>query len=345
MDVEIVAVKPETIQANPPIPVPNCEKNLDKMFFITLMPCIRSKYCIIRVFIPVITNSILITATFCMIYYPEYYPTQGVIWSSDLGFITIVYNYMFYLQTKWNSVRCFEYTGITPKTNRFTLMFYWLYLVYWLYFAVIQFLTHSHRASIFQIGNALMSIAWFLFFSTSACLYYFICIKLEQRATSIRTWLRSLKNNKPTLENFYVQYNEQYKKSKLLAVHWNLMIFAGFLLLTFHVPIDLVSILYNHFYYDIFGLVIKLISLLWYLWCICELNEYETYIPSYLYKHRIFDVETIRELEKFFEYRPVGLNFYGIKINKATIIKVLLIVLNLVVPTGYALFSSKILNM
>jgi hypothetical protein len=342
MDAEIICVKPETIQENPPIP--NCEKNLDKMFFITLIPCIRSKYCIIRIFIPIITNSILITATFCMFYYPEYYPTQGVIWSTDLGFITIVYNYMFYLQTKWNSVRCYENTDINPKANRFTLMFYWLYLVYWAYFAVIQFFTHSHRPLIFQLSNVLMSTAWFIFFSTSACLYYFICIKLEQRATAIRAWLRSLKNNKPTLENFYAQYNEQYKKSKLLAVHWNLMIFAGFLLLTFHVPIDLVSILYSHFYYDIFGLIIKLASLMWYLWCICELNEYETYIPSYLYKHRIFDVESIRELEKFFEYRPVGLNFYGIKINKPAIIKVVLVLVNLVIPTGYALFSSKILN-
>jgi hypothetical protein len=299
---------------------------------------------IIKIIIPVFINSVLISATFCMLYYPEYYPTQGIIWSSDLGFITIIYNYMLYLQTKWDKVRCFETVPIPKFANQFTLLFYWLYLVYWLYFACIQFFTHSHRSFYYQLANTLLSTAWFIFFSTSATLYYFICVKLEQRSSSVRSWLRSLKVNRPSIEDFYSQYNAQYKKSKLLAVHWNFMIFAGFLLLTFHVPIDLVSILYNHFYYDIFGLIVKLISLLWYMWCICELNDYEIYIPSYLYKHRIFEVDTIQELEKFFEYRPIGLNFYGIKINKTAIIKVLLIILNLIVPTAYALFSSKIVN-
>lgn len=224
------------------------------------------------------------------------------------------------------------------------MIFYVLYLIYWLYFAIIQFSTHSQNNVLIQVGNTLMSTAWFFFFTTAAVLYYFICVKLSQRADNIRMWLKTIKNKKPDLDTFYLEYNFHYKRIRIFGSYWNLLIFVGFLLLTIHIPIDLISILVNKYYYDTFGLVVKLSSLLWYLWRICELNEYESYIVSFLYKHRIYSTEQIEELEKYFNYRPLGLDFYGIKINKAFIIKIVLLVLNLVVPTLYALLSTSLLS-
>lgn len=323
---------------------PYCEKLLNRMFWITLLPLVNNKYKIIRYCIPTLINLILGSASFCLLYYPSYYATQGEIWTTDIVIAWVSYNYMIYLFKRWDAAKCFEQTDISKSVNQISLLFYWLYIIYWFYFAVIQFNTHNEKSILVQLGNTLMSTAWYFFFSTMAVLYYFICVKLSQRSTQICKWLKELKETRPTLEEFYSQYNKHYKAVKELGKYWNILIFVGTLLLTFHVPIDLISIIYKHYYFDIFGLIVKLFSLLWYLWCICELNDHELYVVSYLHKHRILSFNEIEEIEKYVIYRPLGLNFYGIKINKSFLIKIGLLTLNLIIPTFYALVSNQILK-
>jgi hypothetical protein len=336
MDIRI----PENVEPS----APKCDKLMDRMFYLTLIPSVKSTYKLVKYGVPFLANCILLGATFSPLYYPEYYPTQAAVWTTDMALITIVYNYILYLQTHWEHARSFEVNDVHKSVNRVSIIFYVLYMIYWFYFAVIQFMTHNSPKILIQLGNTLMSAAWYLFFSTISVMYYFICVKLSQRGDNIRLWLKSIKDKTPTLENFYLEYNYHYKRIRVFGYYWNFLIFLGVLLLSIHVPIDLVSILYNKYYYDTFGLVIKLISLLWYLWRICDLNEYETFIVSFMYKHRLYSMEEIADLEKYFSYRPLGLDFYGIKINKSLIIKVVLLLLNLVVPTLYALLSSSIVS-
>jgi hypothetical protein len=322
---------------------PYCEYILNKMFWITILPVIqyKSKF---RYIVPILVNIILGSASFCMLYYPSYYPTQGEVWTSDIVIAWFTYNYMIYLFTRWDKAKCYESINVSNTVNRISMLFYWLYIVYWFYFAIIQFSTHNEPSILIQLGNILMSTAWLFFFTTMSVLYYFICIKLSQRSNKINEWLKDLKEIRPQLNDFYNQYNSHYRNIKELAKYWNILIFVGSLLLTFHVPIDLISIIYKQYYYDIFGLVVKITSLLWYLWRICELNDNEQYIISYLYKHRIYEISDIEGIEKYVVYRPLGLNFYGIKINKAFIIKIGLITINLIIPTIYALVSNRILK-
>jgi type II secretory pathway component PulF len=103
------------------------------------------------------------------------------------------------------------------------MIFYVLFIIYWFYFLVIQFNQHRGPA-LMQLGNTLMSTAWYFFFSTAAVVYYYICVKLSQRAESLRDWLKDLKCRKPTLDEFYLEYNAHYKKAKAIAIHWNLII-------------------------------------------------------------------------------------------------------------------------
>jgi hypothetical protein len=340
---EIVTIKLETEKKQESYP--RCELIINKMFWLTLLPVIKMKSKNpVRYIIPVLVNVILGSASFCMLYYPSYYPTQGEVWTTDMIIAWFTYNYMIYLFTKWDQAQCAEAINVSSAVNRISLLFYWLYIIYWFYFAVIQFSTHNEPSILIQLGNTLMSTAWFFFFTIMSVLYYFICIKLSQRSNKINEWLKGLKEIKPGINEFYSQYNTHYRSVKHLAKYWNVLIFVGSLLLTFHVPIDLISIIYKQYYYDIYGLIIKLASLLWYLWRICELNENEQYIVSYLYKHRIFSIDDIEGIEKYVVYRPLGLNFYGIKINKAFIIKICLITINLIIPTLYALISNKILK-
>jgi hypothetical protein len=154
--------------------------------------------------------------------------------------------------------------------------------------------------------------------------------------------MKSLKTQKPSLVDFYTQYNIHHKTIKHFAKHWNCIIFFGFLLLTFHIPIDLISIVYSKVYYDIPGFIIKMLALTWYTKCICDLNAQEDQLVPYIYKHSLYKKEDIDVIEKYIVYRPIGLHYYGIRINGAGIMKISLVVVNLIIPTLYALVSNNV---
>lgn len=61
---------------------------------------------------------------------------------------------------------------------------------------------------------------------------------------------------------------------------------------------------------------------------------------AYLYKHRLYAYSDLADIEKYAAYKPLGLDFYGIKINKPYLFKTLLLIFNLILPTLYALVSN-----
>jgi hypothetical protein len=187
-------------------------------------------------------------------------------------------------------------------------------------------------------------MTWYFFFSTAAALYYFICVKLQQRAQALHDWLEETWHTHSNIEDFYKKYNHHYVIIQRFGRYWNFIIFLGIILLTFHIPIDLISIVYDKNYYDIYGFVIKTTSLAWYIYSICHLNDYETRVLPFLYKHRLYSMADMEMITKYVEYRPLGLPFYGIKINSGFFIKLILLMANLVIPSIYSLVSKNIIN-
>ncbi len=334
--------RPFSLRRLPPQTQPPCEVRIDHMFSLTGIPLINAARPTLRWGSIALTNVVLGTAVLCPLYYPTYYPNQALVWSLDLFISLIIYNYLLYIQANWAKTNCLEHVEVGSQVHQVSMTFYVLYIIYWFYFAVIQFVNHSTASVAIQLGNILMSTAWYIFFSTIACLYYYICVKVSQRAEDIRQWLKGLKEDSPALDQFFAEHNIHHKKIKAFSRHWNFIIFLGFLLLSFHVPIDLLSIVYAKNYYDVFGLVLKLFSLGWYTARICALNDYDARVVSYLLKHRIFSPQEMQEVEAYIVHRPIGLVFYGIRINRGTVVKFVLLVLNLIVPTVYALISNQI---
>jgi hypothetical protein len=324
-----------------PESLPTCEKHITNMFKVTLIPLINTKY---YKYIPSIVLLLLAGAVFSPIYYPNYYSYQPELYSIDLGIIIIVYSYLLYLYLNWDKNSCFEHTPVN-KLNEFTSMgFYILFMIYWLYDAIIQFINHADNNILIQIGNIFMSSAWFIYFSTSSLLYYFICIKLAQRKQSINNWLKNLKKNRPPLLEFYNEYKTHHKAIKVFRKNWNFIILLGFIILTYHIPIDLFSIIFIHKYTDITGIIVKTAGLCWYTYQICTLNDIDDKLISYLYKHNLYNTEEMNSIEKYTKYHELGLNFYGIKINGSFIIKTGLLFINLIIPTIYALVSNKLIG-
>ena len=198
------------------------------------------------------------------------------------------------------------------------------------------FMLHSEKSIQIQLGNVIMSSAWYIFFSVCSSIYYFTNVKLIQRTESINDWLLDMKQTHPTIENFYKVYDSHYTSIRRFAANWN------FIILSFHIPFDLISVIYDKNYLDIFGTIVKSLALIWYLFCICSLNNCETKIISYLYKYRIFTLYHMKSIEQYMIYRPIGLNFYGIKINTTTIMKITIISFNLLIPTIYAIVKNFI---
>ena len=334
--------RPFSLRGVTPLVQPPCELRIDRMFLFTGIPIINTASPKLRWVWVAFTNLVLGAAVFCPLYYPSYYPNQALIWSVDIFIGQVIYNYLFYIQANWDKTNCLEHVEVSASVHHVSMTFYLLYIIYWFYFAIIQFVNHSTASAAIQLGNILMSTAWYFFFSTIACLYYYICVKMSQRAEDIHQWLKGFKEDSPALEQFFAEHNIHHKKIKAFSRHWSFVIFLGFLLLSFHVPIDLLSIVYAKNYYDTFGFVLKLFSLGWYTARICSLNDYDARVVSYLLKHRIFTTEEMAQVEAYVVHRPIGLVFYGIRINRGTVIKFVLLVLNLIIPTVYALLSNKI---
>jgi len=317
----------------------------------TFISYLRSKNKYIKYSTFIILNIVLFFSLFSMLWYPNYYLSQPIVWTLDLAIIFITYNYLFYL-LQYNIITPTEIDNyqIIPWKRNVNLFFYCAFMIYYFYFGVIQFYIHSEANVLIQLGNIYMSFSWYLFFSTISLLYYYICNRLLQRSEQIRDWLKSLKKKYKNQSlrlihsdnDFYKEYNLNYSIIKNFAKYWNFLIFIGFILLIAHIPIDLIAIIYLNQLFDIPGVIIKTSALGWYLYCICQLNDYEDKIIPYLYKHRVYNDDQIEYISKYIKYRPLGLNFYGIKISGTYISRYLIIIINLLVPTIYAIFSKSI---
>ena len=315
-----------------------CEKHITNMFSITLIPLIQTKY---YKPLPLVALAAAIGAVFSPLYYPNYYSFQKEIYSIDIFTICIVYSYLLYIYLHWDRHSWFENVNIGRINEYVSLGFYSLFMVYWLYDGILQFRFHSEPDALVQIGNVYMSAAWFIYFSTSSLLYYFICIKLAQRAKSINDWLKTLKRTRPPVTDFYAAYKIHHKAIKMFGRNWNFIVMMGFIILTYHIPIDVFNVIINQKYTDIAGIVVKALGLGWYTYKICQLNDVDNKIVPYLYKHSLYDREEMIAIEKYALYHELGLNFYGIKISGTLIVKVGLLFINLIIPTIYALVSHQ----
>ena len=320
---------------------PAPERNIIKMFSVTLIPLINHPY--LRI-LPYTLTTMTLGAVFCPLFYPTYYLYDPAINSIDLAIVSLVYPYITYIYLNWETNSCFEHTFISPLNERTSLGFYTLFMLYWLYNTSIQFAYHDDKDVLIQIGNIYMSSAWYIYFSTCSLLYYFICIKLSQRTQSINDWLKSIKVNRPSIEDFYKTYKQHHKAIKTFGRNWNFLVFMGFIILTYHIPIDLISVIVNRKLMDIAGILVKTLGLAWYTYKICELNDMDIKVISYLYKHDLYSKENMENIEKYASYHELGLNFYGIKINGPLILKVALLTINLIIPTIYALLTNKLIG-
>jgi hypothetical protein len=312
------------------------------MFNLTGIPLIKTRYFI---YIPGLALLIISTATFSPAYYPNYYLYQPEINSIDLAIGTIVYSYLTYKYVKWEENSSFEHTSVRKQDEIISHIFYALFMFYWLYDCIIQFNNHNEKVVLIQLGNVFMSIAWFVYFSISSLLFYFICIKLAQRTQSINLWLKAIKRERPSIEEFYIKYKLHHKAIKSFGRTWNFIVLIGFIILTYHIPIDVLSVFINHSYTDITGIVIKSLGLFWYTYQICRLNDMDNKVVPYLYKHNLYSSDEMTQIEKYTTYNELGLSFYGIKINGSAIIKLFLLTVNLIIPTLYALISNKIIGL
>lgn len=320
---------------------PTCERNINAMFHMTLIPCINTTYFKI---VPFIVVTGLLGATLCPLYYPAYYEYQPEIYSVDLSMVFIVYSYLVYTYLKWEKKSCFEHTAVSRLDENTSLSFYILFMVYWLYDAVLQFSYHHDANVVTQVGNVFMSLSWYIYFSTSSLLYYFICIKLAQRTQSINNWLKKLKRERPPINVLYDGYKRHHKAIKEFGRYWNFIIFMGFVILTYHIPIDIFNVVLNHRYTDIVGIAVKTLGLCWYTYKICELNDMDNKVVSYLYTHNLYSIEDMEMIEKYTTYQGLGLNFYGLTITGSLVVKLGLPTINLIIPTLYALVSNKLIG-
>jgi hypothetical protein len=271
---------------------------------------------------------------------PSYYVLQKEFWSAHIMLLFPIYMYLCRKRSHF-----YEILGrnIDPQNRIITLVFYWLFMAYWAYFCYLELYNNREDPWFEQIGNVVMSVTWYIFFAVASALYYFTTTKLLQRAEIIKDHVGTL-TKYTTKEDFFHVYDYQYDAIRTFGNTWNRMILLVMFVLTINLPADALSVFVKRAWFVIPGLVMKSLGLLWYVWCICKLNYMVQYIPKYLHKHHVLQ-DSYEEIARYMEVRPLFLNFFGLKITFELVMKILMIGLNLLLPTLYALFSNQIISL
>lgn len=333
------------------------DKDMMTMLNYSFSSSIISNFKPVRYFIPVIMNaSILFSAIFS---YSNYSSTilgdNQLSWSVYFSLLAFCYNYIYYLVSNWKVHKHYIERNIQTKKRKVSYSLYYLFIFFFFYYCTVYILQLttgdasntkliSDNSNFFYMLNYSFYLGMYIFFTTCGACYYFVTTKLIQKGNMLHKWLHELKLRKPDINTFYKQYNKHYKRIKLFAKYWNILIFLGFVMLTFNLPLDIISILYYSEFYNLPSIIIRFVLLIWYTYCICYYNFYEKYIPSYLYKHRIYEQYKIKGIEKYMTYRPISLNFYGFTINGHLIMKSIVLFINIILPTIYGLVSNKLIN-
>jgi len=338
----------------------NCVNFITSTFAITLIPVIQSVENYSR-YIFGLSNTIYFSTLFSNLFYPTYYISQPIIWAVDLALSWIVYNILYKLNENTNlflldthtrnvfeqekkEMGYVESIEISWVEHWISFGFYLAYMAYWLYFAIFMFYTHDKPKILTQLSNILMFFPWYLLFATLSCLYYYICVKLIKRADSIKSFLKSCKRSHVNPTEFKNQYLIQYKKTKFFSKKFNTLIHIGLFLIIFHIPVDFITMIVNSQAYAIPGFVIKLGSLIWYVRCICKLNNMDKMVSQYLNKHGLYDSETIGQINGYIETRPLGIEYHGFKLNGPMLTQMALFAINFVLPIAYGLFANNIFS-
>ena len=338
----------------------NCVNYILNTFTLTGIPIIQSceNY---SGYIFGFVNTVYFSTLFSNLFYPSYYISQPIIWTIDLALSFIIYNILYKLNTNTNlflldthqrnvSIQeqkekpFVESIEISIWEHAISFIFYLAYMGYWLYFAIFMFYTHSDTNLLIQLGNILMFFPWYLLFSTLACLYYYICVKLIKRSDSIKEFLKFSKTNHITPIEFKSRYLTQYKKTKFFSKKFNTLIHIGLFLIIFHIPVDFITMIINKQAYAIPGFVIKLSSLIWYVRCICKLNDMDKIVSTYLHKHGLFDTDTTSQLNEYINTRQLGIEYHGFKLNGPFLTQLTLFTINFVLPIAYGLFANNIFS-
>ena len=322
------------------------DKDMMSMLNFSLSSSVISNFKYIRYLIPLITNSII-----CGSIYFSYSDESSIIlddnklsWCVYFTSLFFCYNYIYYLVSNWKVHKHYIERNIQTKKRKVSYSFYYLFLVFFLYYSGSYIYYNIQNNIQHTYFNYLFYGGIYLFFASCGACYYFVTTKLIQKGNMLHKWLHEMKLTRPDENIFYKQYNRHYKRIKLFAKYWNVLIFLGFVMLTFNLPLDIISIIYYNGYYSLPSIIIRTILLSWYTYCICYYNFYERYIPSYLYKHRIYNQYTIKGIEKYMKYRPISLNFYGFTINGHLIMKYIVLFINILLPTIYGLVSNRLIN-
>jgi hypothetical protein len=292
--------------------------------------------------IPLLVNLILGTACFSPLWYPKYYVHQTEIWTAHLVLIIPCYNYILVQRYKWQSAIPRDHVAIQTAYRAISLFFYWLFMAYCGYFMGYMFYFNRSVVWPYQIGNVVMCAAWYLFFAISSATFYFTATMFLQRARYIKSVVKRLKGSTNITQDLYTLYDIEFKKNRSMGRVWNRIVFIVLVVLAANIPIDFIAIYVKKAYFDIPSVIVKVLGLTWYLLTICKVNHMETYLLSYLRKHYYLEAN-IEQIEEYIRVRPIGLNFYGIRITYDYVTKAVILIVNLLIPTLYGLVQNHVL--
>ena len=184
--------------------------------------------------------------------------------------------------------------------------------------------------------SALLGFYWLQFYLVCCAVFVYINMYCFGQYTVIKNWLKGLKRatHPRDMESIYQMYAHFYKSGKIFRKLWINIVLITFCMITFRIPMSFILLVYSKFYFESVLLVFNIYSWMTLLIPICNLNEINSIVKTYFYKHHgIIDKhEDIERFIKYTELRPLGLTVYGFTLNFTHMLTIVMLVTNVIVP-------------
>jgi hypothetical protein len=197
-------------------------------------------------------------------------------------------------------------------------------------------LVGSSSSEYLVLATVLLGFYWLQFYIVCCSIFIYINTYCFGQYSVIKNWLKGLKRgtHPKDLDSMYQMYSHFYNTGKYFRKLWINIILITFCIITFRIPISFILLVYSKFYFESVLLVFNVYAWFTLLIPICNLNEINSMIKFYFYKHPhiIESTENIEKFIKFSELKPLGLIFYGFTLKFNHLLTIVIVVLNVIVP-------------
>ncbi len=185
-------------------------------------------------------------------------------------------------------------------------------------------------------------LGWFFIYTQHLCFYIYLFILFDIHNIQFETYLDKLKNNINDIESFKRSHSSLHKiiiKSRNL---FQLVFSVNIISIIIRIVIFMISYYYTLRKDFILYIILSYIQLNYTLMKIGRFNNYNERILPIVYKYTDMNTDQIQYIKDFLNYNPIDFTIYDVKLNLNSIVKSIIVYMNIILSIYITIISAKL---